>query len=749
MSPDQTAADARGHELDTVLATRDLTVLTMAGLVVASTCLLTLLQLPKYPTGQLLVSAPALPLMGLALWRRGRGRGLLPALLALLLIVTSTAFATTTSNARITASVIMFVTASLGIVALPDRWRWPWIGLVAALWSVITPAVALPVTFGGTTVNARWFTLAQLLSTCVWMAVAWPRELARVVERDRLAEARRRAALAAVAYRERVRVWRRALTHVHETVLNDIRSVLDNAQVDWGRLAGQLAERTPAAPPLAQQQTLRDTLHGVGRTDDLAAAVTVGAVPDLGLDEERATALRNAVIELCRNLIRHSHARRITISSHASEQRIRVSLRHDGRQSMQQGAAGIGAGVVLEDALAALGANLQVEPTSSVLILPTRRTGDSTRLPTAPDTWRVVLSAGAAGNAVGGVLHYAVAALAYGRTGVVLAGCGVIAAAAAAVTAVRRRSVAPWAILVPATAAVIAPMAASTLVTTCSAVELPLSVSTLASIGAAAVAVWAPSMRWAWPILANAVAMLYLGATVTRQCSHTATPGLIAAFIGPTLLVIVLLALRRALQQQGAAEAGRAREVREQAAAAAVRDFGRDLHDAIDAATALLRDSATRGHLAPEDRRRLRNLDASIRASIQVDPETAGALAMLARACVHQAVGAGIPVRVLALRDSGDRRPFPSEVEAVAQALLLASTEGDASVQVLGSPAEDVLVLVTTPAAVQRSGVDPLWSLALPDGDASLDCDDEEEQAMLFVRRRAQVRNEPRTPANE
>lgn len=736
MSPNRQRRIATGQGLSTVLAARDFTILAMGSIIVFAVGLMAILQHAKFPAGQTLFTALALPPMVAALITRGRDVSRWLAIGALLLICTSTMFASTTTNARITASVLIFMTCSFGLVSLTGGWRWIWMGSLALLWAAITPAVPLPVEVNGYLVNARWLTLPQLLVAGPWLASAWSAELERTRLRDEIADSRIATLLASIAYRERVRVWREQLTRIHETVLNDIRSVLDSPNIDWQRLRNQLAQRTPTAPPLQPRNTIAGLLEDIREADSLGSMLLIGPMVELRLSDEAASMLRAVLLELIRNLRRHSGATHISAFSVRDSREVRILLRHNGHTAAERGAAGIGLGVVINDALPALRARLELTEDTTSLRLPQEATEQATTPTLHPDTWRVVIATAAAGNAIGGMGHYLLAAFAYGTAGLLLATCALVTAGIAAVATWRRRALSPLLTLVAISAATAAPLIASSMVATCSRIGLLIVISTLSSIGAAAVVVWAPSARWMWLVAGSALGLLQLGNTARENCAHAATPGLLTALVAPLLSGIVIAGLRWSARQQRAFETEQADAVRQSAAASAARDFGDALYEAVGSATNLLRDAAKHESLTDEMRARLRCYDGEIRASIQVDPENAGAFARTGRELVHAATAHGIAVRVLALRDSGDRRPLPESVLAMMQHMVLAASDGSASVQAFAGPGEDTLVITASHATIAVAGIPRDWREEFEDGIADLDASDPEAPAMLMVQRR-------------
>ena len=183
------------------------------------------------------------------------------------------------------------------------------------------------------------------------------------------------------------------------------------------------------------------------------------------------------------------------------------------------------------------------------------------------------------------------------------------------------------------------------------------------------------------------------------------------------------------------AQGRRRRRATELAAADAALDVSRQLHDTVSEATALMSTVAEGAEIDDALRNRLRCLDAAIRAAIQTDPLTSGGLTQAARDIVLFAVDVGIPLRVLALRDSGDQRPVDPAIVDALGALVVSSVEGTAVLQVLSAPGQDVLLLTTTPAAAERSLLPRDWQVSNGPDDAVLEWSDDSAVVVAVVTR--------------
>jgi hypothetical protein len=136
--------------------------------------------------------------------------------------------------------------------------------------------------------------------------------------------------------------------------------------------------------------------------------------------------------------------------------------------------------------------------------------------------------------------------------------------------------------------------------------------------------------------------------------------------------------------------------------------------------------------MTPAVRRRLKCLDGEIRSAIQVDPDRSGTTALAARELVRAAAAADLPVRVLSIHDSGNRRPFPEALLTVLRNLLLVPADPVPTIQVLSHGGDDVLVITTSTDAAWRVGLPEDWSVTVEDGEADIDYSD---TAIVMVRR--------------
>jgi hypothetical protein len=126
-----------------------------------------------------------------------------------------------------------------------------------------------------------------------------------------------------------------------------------------------------------------------------------------------------------------------------------------------------------------------------------------------------------------------------------------------------------------------------------------------------------------------------------------------------------------------------------------------------------------------DTRNRLEQLDGRIRVGIQVDPQSDGSLAVLAKVLVDEAADQGVRVSVRAITCSHDSRPVPREVARLLYRILVTPVRMAPRLQVFTDGEEDHLSVLTERSALRAAGVVPGVSLEL--GGVVVEVDDEAE----------------------
>ncbi len=731
--------EVMGPEESAAVNARRGSAIALAAISILGTVYLALTPDDPFPPAQLRLNlATALLLIPMVTLRRVRASEYV-AIAGLYLLAISSTFSTPMSDARLSASTMLFLTGMFGVTLLRGWLQWAWLAVVAFTWVLLVPHVPLVVHLQGAIVNLRWTTLMQLVVACIWLIRAWNRELTLIHTRDHMTVEAEGNALASAAARERTRVWRESLVRLHETVLNDIRYVLDAVDVDPQRLRRQIEGAAPVGPPRIPGGSLHDVIASLNAISGPGQRFVIGRLEHVRLTQQQVVALRAILTEVLRNTFRHSDASTIRLSADLGDAVLQISLRDDRSTTAHTAwSPGLGLGVVIRDMLHSIDADLTMERDGAVITVPMQAAEEPRASLPKSDLGRVIISSAAAGNALGGAAVFGALALSGGAIGV-LTGCvALVGAVLSAYVTWRRMTVQPVLLIVAASIATVVPLLSRTLISGCTQAELPVTAATLSTMALGAVIVWAPSMRWWWLALGSFGSMLYLAPTALDACARSVVPGLIAASLTPVMMLTISVALHRTALHEARLIRIRRYAVAEEAAAVAARDFAEDLHSAVERARHLMLEIADEARVTDAQRGQLRCLDAEIRASIQVDPEVAGGMASAVRACILQASQAGVPVRVLTLRDSGDRRALPCEVIDIACALLIAAKDGSATAQILTSAEEDTLVITASRDAAASLGIANTWHSTAQDIKATLELGEDDEPSMLIVNRPAE-----------
>jgi hypothetical protein len=238
----------------------------------------------------------------------------------------------------------------------------------------------------------------------------------------------------------------------------------------------------------------------------------------------------------------------------------------------------------------------------------------------------------------------------------------------------------------------------------CSDLEINLMGATLISIAMSSLVVWVTQKVWWLAIAPVAVSMLWLSVNVVGLCADSVNPSLLAALTPPIMVTMVAYSLHQTALQVKAERAAEFEQIKQMATTSALEEFSLRLDTYIEMARGILLEVADSEKLSRKHRQELLLLDGAIRAVVQVDPVTAGAFSVLAESVVLKAAESQIPVRVLVLKDSGDKTPFPEFVEQRILELIL-NSKGTATIQILSNSNNDTLTVV-----VEKISTDLVWN---------------------------------------
>ena len=599
--------------------------------------------------------------------------------------------------------------------------------LLAFVWTH-APAAVIPgrlVVMEGRPLYASVVVAACLL----WWT--WQRLLTEAHMADARLAAAERGLSDAVMAQERLALWRAAATRLHESVLNTLRYVLTTATVDRTRLAEEV--RHDATAPMSSQSV---PLHNATEVMDAVKADRVAGpyvrvvdpVPSLPLEPRVAEAMRGAIVELARNALRHSQAQHIGVSVTATaDAGLRTVVEHDGVASDRPGVPGLGIGVVLEGAITEAGGVWRRRPDGSTVI----------DLPLAPrhrelvagagtvDRGRLLMTAPLVGVAAVGSLHYVellAGADALPRLAALL---GLVAVLHSVRTFARRRRLDGVGVVVGVLAPGLLPWVMLAATVTCAETPLVAAALNISGLVVIITAAWTPPRVGMTAGLLWASGGMALYFDVPAACRDALVIALLNALVATPIVIAVTTAGARAFERTKAlAREARHREFLERTRAAVASDVNAALHDAVRQATTQL-NAIVQGAQLDDGRRRVLQLaDGRIRAAIQVDPRTAGAVAVLALHLVEALAVRGRAVEVRAIRASGDDRPLPEELSALLVRLVMAAGSG-ARLHVFSDGVDDYLSLLVDGsglAAEELAVGDVRWF-----ADARLEVDAEED----------------------
>ena len=684
-------------------------------------------------TGPMSIALVAFAAVALAVWTAHSPLSEWLGISALLLSVVSVLASDELPGHRAQASTWVFLLTYFGIILLARRAALAWVAVGVVLWIFVAPAAGLPLDVRGSVLNMRWFSLAQLVVSAMWLWAVWGDELELARLRD-IATLRAEAAqTTALRTRERVRVWRQTLVRTHETLLNDIRYVLDTPEIDRQRLQQQLQLNDPYEPPgVTTRQTSVNSL-----VQSLASAESLNPILQdadalASLDSRQESLLRPVFLELFRNIRRHSPASEVRVESRTTSGSLVVTIFYETGTSEPIDPSGIGTNIVLRESLAEAGGSVEFRTDGVRVHLP--HAASDLRRAAMPriDVGRVVLSAVTAGNAFGGVI-FGVALLIAGGTAQVLTGITAVGVTAlGAFAAVKRRALPAVLLVLGALLATAVPLLIVFYGRRCEVLDVGVNVATLSGFGLVSAIVWAPTLRWWWLGVGWGAGMVLVFFTAPDACSASVHASLVAASAPVIIALIIYLSLRQEGSRMRKVQQLIKDEVSESAAAHAALDVSKHLHSSLIDARSLMGDIASGAEMTPVVRRRLKCLDAEIRSAIQVDPDRSGSTALAARDLVRSATSAGLPVRVLAIRDSGNQRPLPSALLGDLRRLLLAPADSVPVIQVLSHGDEDTLIITTALEAAEQAGLSADWRVEFDDGVADVDFS---EMAIVMVRR--------------
>jgi len=227
-----------------------------------------------------------------------------------------------------------------------------------------------------------------------------------------------------------------------------------------------------------------------------------------------------------------------------------------------------------------------------------------------------------------------------------------------------------------------------------------------AAINMAGFAIVAIAMWTGYVPGAAAVLTWLIGASITMQrvpieCQSTVKLAMAnSALILPLAAITTFVGIRSFQRAAERANQIRVSEIVEASRAATAADLNDELFLAVEQANGLLVEVAGGRDLNDQTRRELEAYDARIRASVQVDPTTAGGAARSIKRVVDLAASLGISVSVRAISASSDQRELPARIEDLLASAVSTTKDIRPTIQVFNDGRQDFVSIL-----IDRNGL--------------------------------------------
>ena len=613
---------------------------------------------------------------------------------------------------KATASTAIFIATISGILNLPKKWIPGWVALNTAFLVVTVISVGIPTNYFGFEIPVRTFSILQLLVLSFLLWRSWHPLLELVNARDilnrRMAESRE----SAIQLQERTRKWRELLVHTHETVLNDIRSVLDSKSVDFELLSQQIKTRR------RNSKALETTEHNFS---DLMAQVQDAVAIEIDLNISGAgteiplhlnSALRSVIIEICRNFERHSKAARITSKASLLYGILRIELFHDGIDSSSDFAAGIGQGVVIKESLNEINGKLFRRINGAEVSITLNKRIVENRSLSSMDVSRVMVSTISVGNALGGILIPFSLFFVESKTEVFAGLCAVLLTVLAAIANWRKQPLGNFFLAFSTLLAICVITFVNLSINTASSLDVLAFVAVLSGFAVLSITVWSNENKWRLVPVVWFLGLVFFRFQIVQDTSGSSIASINTGFGIPIFVAIAWYGNKKSAERLRNSQDLSDLEIRENAAAVAVEDLAKELDSAIKEATKILLEVSKYETVSAQNKLKLKRVDSLIRAIIQVDPKTSGGFSKAALEIVKDATENEVFIKVLAVRDQGLLIDIPDQLLVELKNIVSKSKDSKSSIQVLSNSESSILVLRISAATAKRCDLDSLNNLA-------------------------------------
>jgi hypothetical protein len=320
---------------------------------------------------------------------------------------------------------------------------------------------------------------------------------------------------------------------------------------------------------------------------------------------------------------------------------------------------------------------------------------------------RLLVTAALAGNAFGGISFLAYLLTDEGAKAIPAVILGVAGSLISLIIVLRRvRIRSPWAIPIIAIPAIL-PWLFLSQDLGCREALVLSPILNIAGFCVMVIAAWATRAAGAIGLLTWGIGGVLIALRMPDDCRQFMAVALVNTLVALPVIITVTYAGTAAYERsRRRAMEIRQQEIRERGRAIAAVDINAQLHDVVQEAVSLISEIADGAEVDSEMRERLRLVDGQIRADMQVDPQGAGAFAVLAKSIVDSLAERGVIATVKGINSSSDQRPIDEAALDVVYRLVSAIARRS-SVQVITNGREDFLSISVDSRSLAAAGLKP------------------------------------------
>ena len=334
---------------------------------------------------------------------------------------------------------------------------------------------------------------------------------------------------------------------------------------------------------------------------------------------------------------------------------------------------------------------------------------------------RLLVTAALAGNAFGGISFLIYLLTDEGAKAIPAMICGVAGSLIALFVVLRRvRIRSAWAIPIIVIPAIL-PWLFLSQDLGCREALILSPILNIAGFCVMVIAAWATRTAGVIGLLTWGIGGVLIALRMPGDCRQFMTVALVNTLVALPVIITVTYAGTAAYERsRRRAMEIRQQEIRERSRAIAAVDINAELHDVVREAVSLIGAIAAGAEVDIEMRERLRLVDGQIRADMQVDPQGAGAFAVLAKSLVDSLAERGVIATVKGINSSTDHRAIDEAALGVVYRLLSA-VGTRSSVQVISNGQEDFLSMSVDAQTLSVAGLKPGTTSTF--GDCVIDVD--------------------------